>query len=195
MVFGLLRANPAAYAQEGDNPSFGASFNSESRAEKGKRGHGSLGEETDVSFIELAPVTFECARDAGESFSVPLALILLIMDTESGVVGKESSNRNGSKDLGPMQINSLWLPKLETLGISREDIRDNGCVNVAVASWILREHLIETGDPLKALARYHSKNPERARIYTKAALERASHLDVEKTLTRANGKLETPLAK
>jgi hypothetical protein len=137
----------------------------------------------------LTPVSFECARLSGESFSVPLALIFLVMETERGKVGEYSVNTNGSRDLGPMQINSLWLPILGKLGIEEETVRDNGCVNVAVAAWILRGHLLDTGDPLKALARYHSKTPKRGKIYLSAALSRADSLDVSKVIERANGNL------
>lgn len=133
------------------------------------------------------PVSFECVRLSSESFSVPIALLFLVMETERGTVGEYSVNANGTRDLGPMQINSLWLPVLAELGIAEESIRDNGCVNVAVAAWILRGHLLDTGDPLKALARYHSRTPLVARRYLNAALAKASALDVQKAIERANG--------
>ncbi|MDR1041905.1 MAG: lytic transglycosylase domain-containing protein [Deltaproteobacteria bacterium] len=136
---------------------------------------------------ELSPVTFGCLEDSVEAFRVPLAMILVVMDTESGKVGLASQNADGSRDLGPMQVNTFWLPRLEGMGVTEEMLRDNGCVNVAVAAWILRGCLSEGKGHLDALMSYHSRKPHRRAIYLRAALARAPRLDVERTLARANG--------
>jgi hypothetical protein len=138
----------------------------------------------------LSKVTFECAKESGEMFNVPLAMIFVIMDTEGGKVGSYRVNKNGSRDLGPMQINTLWLPKLKALGINEKNLRDNGCLNVAVASWILRSHLKNAkNDPLIAVSYYHSKTPSRRKIYLKEVLKRSKTLDVAKTLKKANSRV------
>ncbi|MDR2612672.1 MAG: hypothetical protein LBG06_07585, partial [Deltaproteobacteria bacterium] len=77
--------------------------------------------------------------------------------------------------------------RLGALGVSEELLRDNGCVNVAAAAWILRSALAEGGGPLEAVASYHSRKPGRRRAYLRAALARAPRLDVARTLARANG--------
>jgi hypothetical protein len=82
------------------------------------------------------------------------------MAVEGGTIGMESFNPGGSADLGPMQINDSWLPKLGVLGITRNLLRDHGCVNVLVGAWILQGHLRETGSPFMALALYHSRDPK-----------------------------------
>jgi hypothetical protein len=135
---------------------------------------------------ELSPVTFRCLSDSARRFDVPLAMIMVIMDTESGRVGSASRNGDGSRDLGPMQVNTMWLPRLAGLGVTEEILRDSGCANVAVAAWILRSALDEGGGHLDALMSYHSRRPARRRIYLRAALERAPVLDVDRTLARAN---------
>ncbi|MDR3153162.1 MAG: transglycosylase SLT domain-containing protein [Deltaproteobacteria bacterium] len=135
---------------------------------------------------DVSPVTFQCLEESAARFQVPLAMILMIMDTESGSVGRASPNPNGSRDLGPMQVNTWWLGRLAPFGVTEELLRDDGCVNVAVAAWILRGALSEGGGPLAAVASYHSPKPGRGRIYLKAVLERAGKLDVERTLARAN---------
>jgi hypothetical protein len=135
---------------------------------------------------KTSPVTFVCLEDISRLFQVPLSMLLLVMDVEQGKVGKESRNRNGSKDYGPMQINSVWLPKLQRLGITEDLLRDHGCVNAAAAAWLLRSHLIETRDPLKAISVYHSRRPDLKKRYLKTALDRARRLDVERTINRAN---------
>jgi soluble lytic murein transglycosylase-like protein len=135
-----------------------------------------------------SPLTYECVYKSSVKFQVPLAMILVILDTERGSIGYERVNSNGSYDLGPMQINTLWLPALAKLGITKETLRDNGCVNVAVGAWILRYHLNRTQDPLKAISHYHSQNPTRQKIYLNLVLERLRKLEVSKTLQFANGK-------
>ncbi|MDR1658266.1 MAG: lytic transglycosylase domain-containing protein, partial [Deltaproteobacteria bacterium] len=107
----------------------------------------------------LSPVTFECLADSSQKFEVPLAVLLLIMETEAGSVGVVSQNTNGSRDLGPMQINSLWLEPLQQLGLEEADVRDNGCVNLAVGAWILRSHLRRSGSVTSAIKDYHSRTP------------------------------------
>jgi hypothetical protein len=52
-------------------------------------------------------------------------------------------NDNGSYDLGPMQINTIWLPELaQSWGVSESTaykwVRDDPCTNMGVAAWILR---------------------------------------------------------
>jgi soluble lytic murein transglycosylase-like protein len=112
----------------------------------------------------------------------------MILDTEQGRVGKSAENKNGTSDYGPMQINSIWLPKLSALGISEELLKDNGCVNAAVGTWLLRYHLRETGDPLMAVSRYHSRNQKRQTKYLRSALKRAESMNIDKIIRRANGK-------
>ncbi|MBK8284905.1 MAG: hypothetical protein IPK97_08405 [Ahniella sp.] len=66
-----------------------------------------------------------------------------------------------------MQVNSIHLAEFSTLGISREDLRDNrGCRNVFVAVVLYLRHLkASNGNPARAIARYHSKTPEHAARY------------------------------
>jgi hypothetical protein len=138
---------------------------------------------------ELAPVTYRCLADSARRFDVPLAMLLVVMDTESGKVGMASANSNGTRDLGPMQVNTFWLPRLKELGVTEEILRDNGCVNVAVAAWILKGALAEGGGRLDALMSYHSRKPGRRQIYLKAAMDRAPGIEVDRTLAKANARV------
>jgi len=75
-------------------------------------------------------------------------------------------NRNGSYDMGPMQINSYWLPFLHRYGVSEGHMLHHGCYNVAVGAWIVRYEQARThGDIWKAVGRYHSPSPGRAAGY------------------------------
>jgi soluble lytic murein transglycosylase-like protein len=135
---------------------------------------------------DLIPVTQECLTEAARIFGVPYDLALAVLATEGGQVGRINRAKSGTYDVGPMQINSTWLPILREIGLKAEDIRDNGCANVAVGIWILRLNYLETGDLTKALAYYHSRDPQRGRAYVKAAQEKRRNPNPLKTLRKAN---------
>ena len=138
----------------------------------------------------LAPVSWECLADCSRRFEVPIAMLLMVMDQEQGQVGMSMKNKNGTRDLGPMQINTLWLKSLAALGISESLVRDDGCVNLAVGAWILRGHLKRTNDFKAAVSDYHSRKKALGRKYLGNVLARAKNLNVERTLARANKPLE-----
>jgi soluble lytic murein transglycosylase-like protein len=107
---------------------------------------------------------------AAQAHDVPPALLAGIYRAEGGKPGLEVSNTNGSYDLGPMQINTIWLPELaKQWGISEKEakkrVRDDPCANIDVAAWILRRHLNETHNLSKALEHYHSRTPEFGKKY------------------------------
>ncbi|MEO5367312.1 MAG: lytic transglycosylase domain-containing protein [Magnetococcus sp. WYHC-3] len=111
-----------------------------------------------------------CLMLASQTYSVPPAVLVGIYKAEGGEVGQEVSNTNGTYDIGPMQINSLWLPDLaERWGVSestaRKWVRDDACTNVGVAAWIFKTHLEETGSISKAIAQYHSRTPHHGKRY------------------------------
>jgi hypothetical protein len=88
-----------------------------------------------------------------------------IMHVEGGHVGQEAGpNINGTYDLGPMQVNTRWLPMLEqtwhvNASTARAWVRDDGCVNVHVAAWILRKKMDDSGSLWGGIAAYHSATP------------------------------------
>lgn len=104
-----------------------------------------------------------CFLIAAQTYSIPPAVLLGVYQVEGGKVGQEvGPNQNGTYDLGPMQINTLWLPELaEEWGVgtatAKKWIRDDPCTNVGVAAWILRRNLNETGDLALSIANYHSR--------------------------------------
>ena len=106
-----------------------------------------------------------CLLIAAQTYSIPPAVLLGIYQVEGGRIGQEvGPNNNGSYDLGPMQINTIWVPQLAgEWGVpestAKKWIRDDPCTNVGVAAWILRRNLNETGDLARSIANYHSKTP------------------------------------
>ena len=106
-----------------------------------------------------------CLLIAAQTYSIPPAVLVGIYQVEGGKIGQQvGPNENGSYDLGPMQINTVWVPQLaEEWGVSpataKQWIRDDPCTNVGVAAWILRRNLNETGDLARSIAQYHSRTP------------------------------------
>jgi hypothetical protein len=136
-----------------------------------------------------SPVTVECLADSAKRFELPMSLLVLVLAVESGRVGEVSKNANGTYDMGPMQINSFWLPLLTKMGLSEKTVTDNGCVNLAVGAWILRSHLKRSKSLPQALSDYHSLNPERGKKYLRAAKRKLKNLDLAKTLEWVNQSL------
>lgn len=115
--------------------------------------------------MSASTVLAACLMLASQTYSVPPAVLVGIYKAEGGKIGQEVANKNGSYDLGPMQINSIWLPELSrTWGVNEATahkwVRDDACTNVGVAAWILRGHLDETKSLSQAIAYYHSRTPQ-----------------------------------
>lgn len=124
----------------------------------------------------LVPVTWECTNTIANEFGIPLPLLLGIMRTEGGEVGMISENRNGSYDIGPMQINTLWLPKTRGYGISDAEILFNGCTNVAVGAWILSD-LLQRYPLWEAVGYYHSRTQHLSKGYASRVFKNSISLD------------------
>ncbi len=106
-----------------------------------------------------------CLLLASNTYQVPPAVMIGIMQVEGGHVGQAvGPNNNGTYDLGPMQVNSRWMPQLARLWhvsefTARTWVRDDGCVNVHVAAWILKQKMAETGSLYGGISHYHSATP------------------------------------
>lgn len=120
--------------------------------------------------MAVSQVVASCLLMAAQTYEVPPAVLIGIMHVEGGRPGTQSANKNGTYDLGPMQINTLWVPKLAKYWgvnekLAHKWIRDDACTNVGVAAWIIRRHLNETGSLAKAIGYYHSRTPNLERSY------------------------------
>mgnify|MGYP003624248281 CR=1 FL=1 len=120
-----------------------------------------------------------CLVLAAQTYNVPPAVLYGIYKVEGGKVGMANLNTNGSYDLGPMQINTIWLGELTKFWRVNERtaihwLKNDECTNVGVAAWILKSHLDETGSLPKAIAHYHSRTPKIGEAYRKRVV-RAMH--------------------
>lgn len=126
--------------------------------------------------MAMSKVFAACLMLASQTYSVPPAVLVGLYQVEGGKVGQQVRNTNGSYDLGPMQINTIWLPELaEKWGVqeatAKKWVRDDPCTNVNVAAWILKGHLNETKDLSQAIAHYHSRTPRHGKRYQAKVLD------------------------
>lgn len=116
-----------------------------------------------------------CIFSAAQTYVVPPTVILGILNVEGGRIGQAVRNKNNTYDLGPMQINTIWIPELASFwGVRQSEalklVRDDACVNIGVGAWILRTKMNQTGSLSKGIAYYHSATPKLGHNYKKKVL-------------------------
>ena len=139
------------------------------------------------------PITIECVAEVSRRYQIPVALLGGVLAQERGRLGQSSPNKNGTRDFGPMQVNSAWLKLFAPYGITEHRLKHDGCANLAVGAWIIRyEQGRAKGDLWQAVGRYHSHKPDLAVAYQSKVADKVGELNTGKqTLARlleeANG--------
>ncbi len=123
-----------------------------------------------------------CMITVAHVTGLPPRLLPVIQSIEGGAVGMVRQDRNGTADLGVMQVNTVWLPALAARAglspaVTRDRLIDDPCFNIAAAALILRHDLTETGRALlPAIGDYHSHTLSLNRAYAALAESRAMQL-------------------
>lgn len=114
----------------------------------------------------LAPdPALACWEEAGLRYGVNPNLLVAIARTESGMNSQAfNQNRNGSYDLGLMQINSRWFPLLRQYGIDEQQLRQP-CVSIHVGAWIMAQNIQRLGNTWEAVGAYNASQPARRAAY------------------------------
>ncbi len=98
-----------------------------------------------------------CFKKAAVEHNVPLHLLLAVSYTESRFKPKvRGLNRNGTRDYGLMQINSVWSKQAKKLGYSWQKIKTNPCANVMFGGYILKYNRKRMGSWSAAVGAYHA---------------------------------------
>ncbi len=126
-----------------------------------------------------------CIEAAANAHSLPPTVLVILLRVEGGRLGRVSDNTNATVDIGPMQVNEIWLRKLAARwGASIPDtflaLRDNFCANLEGGAWILRQGLDEArGDFWQGVGYYHSHAPEHKANYLRKVLQQALRLEAQ----------------
>lgn len=107
-----------------------------------------------------------CWEEAASQHNIEPELLQAIAAVESGFRAQAMNhvNRNGTRDIGLMQINSIHLPRLLKQGITEERLLTEPCLSVEVGASILAEFIQRFGYNWKAVGSYNAgtgSGPER----------------------------------
>ena len=123
-----------------------------------------------------------CITAAAKLYRLPPAVLVVLLNVERGSLGRVSPNTNGTVDIGPIQVNEIWLPELAahwnaTIADTYKALRENFCANVEAGAWILRRDLDEAhGDFWEGVGYYHSHTPEHKTRYLQHVLQQVLRL-------------------
>lgn len=126
-----------------------------------------------------------CIEAAADTHALPATMLVILLRVEGGRLGRVSDNTNATVDIGPMQVNEIWLPRIAAhWGASMPEtftaLRDNFCANLEGGAWILRQAMDDAhGDFWQGVAFYHSHSPGHAREYLRLVLQQAQRLQAE----------------
>lgn len=125
-----------------------------------------------------------CMALVARLYDLPPRVLPSIHHVEGGAPGLVHRNRDGSADLGVMQVNTLWLPALSRYThTSAETVRrrliDEPCYNIAAGGLILRTYLNEAhGNLMQAIGDYHSHTLALNTLYQTEVLHAATAMFV-----------------
>jgi hypothetical protein len=118
----------------------------------------------------------DCIEDAAAFQHVNVNLMRAIAQVESGTKSNAiNPNSNGTFDIGLMQINSSWLPRLAREGITQQSLFDP-CTNAYVGAWILSENIRQLGPTWNAVGAYNAASPDKRIIYARKVYDMAHAL-------------------
>lgn len=123
-----------------------------------------------------------CMASVAAFYHLPPRVLPSIQAVEGGFPGLIHMNRDGSQDLGVMQVNTRWVqPLAEHTGMmsaaAEQRLLFDPCFNIAVAGAIMRIYLDEArGDLLRAVGYYHSHTPPLADAYRSQVIASATRL-------------------
>jgi soluble lytic murein transglycosylase-like protein len=123
-------------------------------------------------FFTLSSANAYCYAEAEQAYGVSKTLLQAIAKQESSErPNLIHRNSNGSWDIGVMQINSSWIPRLSKYGIVESDLW-NPCINVMIGAWILKSNFSRMGYNLDALGAYNTNDPILRKRYALQVIRR-----------------------
>lgn len=98
-----------------------------------------------------------CWDEMARGYDLEPELLQAIAAVESGYRSQAMNytNRNGTRDIGLMQINSIHLPRLLKQGITEERLLNEPCLSVEIGASILAEFIQRFGYNWTAVGAYN----------------------------------------
>jgi len=107
----------------------------------------------------VTPVTAQCIYAAAAEQRLPVEILVAILVAEGGRPGIVSRNKNGTVDLGPMQVNSIHVPSASSAQHKFSALKNDGCYNVRYGAYRLRAEIDRVDDFWIGVGNYHSRTP------------------------------------
>ncbi len=123
-----------------------------------------------------------CMALVASIYHLPPRVLPSIQAVEGGAPGLVLHNRNGTDDLGVMQVNTIWLePLARYTGLPGATVRarliGQPCFNIAAAGAIFATYLAQSdGNLMRAVGDYHSHTPPLHDAYAARVVAAASRL-------------------
>jgi len=127
----------------------------------------------------------DCLTAAAAAHRLPPAMLVILLKVEGGTLGHVSRNTDGTVDIGPLQVNTVWVPRIAahwsaTPATAFVALRDNLCANLEGGAWILRQAMDEArGDFWGGVGIYHSHNPDYKARYLRKVLDASLQLQAQ----------------
>lgn len=146
-----------------------------------------------LAILALAPAAHAgfCFKEAADIYAIPENVLRAIAKQESNFRPDATNrNKNGSIDIGVMQINSSWLGDLAVYGIGEKELREP-CTNIKVGAWILSKNTQALGWNWDAIGAYNVGCKKLSK--EECAARRNSYAwKIHHALKRADGKDAVP---
>jgi len=109
----------------------------------------------------------DCWDMVSQKYQLPVNLLRSIAAQESGFRNSAiNTNKDGSRDVCMMQINSTHFPRLQReFGITEYELRTNACTCLDVAGWILWDNRQRLGASWDFVGAYNAASPEKRQAY------------------------------
>lgn len=114
-----------------------------------------------IIFISLSFVSStshaNCWDYSSRKFGIEVQLLKAIAQVESGMKPSASAkNKNGTVDIGIMQINSIHFQRLKKIGINSHQLQHDPCLNVIVGTSILADMMSVYGYSWEAVGAFNA---------------------------------------
>ena len=112
-----------------------------------------------IGLSGLSSARADCWSLVGAKYAVEPELLYAIAIVESGLRPDAiNANKNGSRDLGLMQINSMHMPGLYKRGITEQRLLEEPCLSVDVGASIFVGFVSRYGYNWTAVGAYNAGN-------------------------------------